>query len=128
MRRQRRPTEASIRAEERRKRDDEAVRLKAEVPHLFELSLELEERQGEGSNLVGRHIKHVSVQHAPARFEIPCGDTSCKDGGHDITGPVLRALKASQVSVSGEDNCNGYLGSGSCRRVLHFLVHAKYSE
>lgn len=128
MRHQRRPTEASIRADERRKRDDEAPRLKNEVPRLIELRMELEEHQGEGTILSARHIRHVPVQYAPARFEIPCTDSSCKEGGHDLTWGILRTLKESQASFDGEDACNGQLGSGSCRRVLHFQIHAKYSD
>jgi hypothetical protein len=90
--------------------------------------LELDERHGEGTIGAARHIRHIPVQHAPARFEIPCADTSCREGGHDLTWSILRSLKASKPSFDGEDPCNGQLGSGSCRRVLHFLVHAKYSD
>jgi hypothetical protein len=128
MRYPRRSTEASLRAAERRKREDESARLKNEVPNLRELSIELEERTSDTSIVSARHKRHFPVSTAPALFEIQCTDANCKDGGHDLTWPILRALKASQASLSAEDSCNGQLGPTTCRRVLRYVVHAKYSH
>jgi hypothetical protein len=101
--------------------------LKAEVPKLVELRLELEERQGEGTIVAARHTRHIPVANAPALFEIQCSDSGCKDGGHDLSWPILQALKASTATFSGDDTCGGQVGASNCRRVLHYVVHAKYS-
>ncbi len=127
MRYPRRPTEASLRAAERRRREDESARLKTEVPRLSELSLEMEERMSDTASVAARHKRHIVVPSAPALFEIQCTDSNCKEGGHDLTWPIMKALKASVESMDGEDACAGQLGSANCRRVLHYTLHAKYS-
>jgi hypothetical protein len=126
MRYPRRPTEASLQAAERRKREDESTRLKAEIPKLSELSLDMEERMSDTALVAARHKRHIVVASAPAMFEIRCSDSNCKDGGHDLTWPIMKALRAGVESMEGEDACAGQLGSASCRRVLHYTLRAKY--
>lgn len=127
MRYPRRPTEASLQAAERRKREDESLRLQREVPNLCELSLDLEERTGDATIVAARHKRHIPVSNAPALFEIQCTDNHCKDGGHDLTWSIMKALKARVESMNGEDACTGQLGSSTCRRVLHYTLRAKYT-
>jgi hypothetical protein len=123
----RRPSEGAQRYAERRRREDEAPRLTAEVPRLKSLALEIEERS-EGSPVAEpTHVRRVVVQHAPALFILPCGDARCKDGGHDVTHSVMRALRAGETRFEGQDVCTGSIGTGQCSRVLHFVGIATYA-
>jgi hypothetical protein len=123
-----RQTEAKLRADERRQREDDAPRLKQQISTLRELCLEIEERVGSASSSVGRYVRHVVIDRAPALFEIKCGDERCRDGGHDLTNEIMRGLRSSALEFQGEDACYGTLGSGSaaCGRVLRFVARAKY--
>jgi hypothetical protein len=117
---------AAVRSAERRQREDEAPRLSQEVPELVSLSLEIEERS-EGIGLIQqKHVRRVVVDSAPALFLLPCGDPKCDQGGHDVTQSIMRALRAHNVEFEGEDGCNGSLGAGICRRILHYQGFAKY--
>ena len=127
MVRRRRQTEAARRADERRQREDEARRLKDEVPQLATLRLEIEESSSDSGMNTVRHTRHIVVDHAPALFEIVCGDTSCRDGGHDLTWEIMRELRALSGEFEGEDVCAGQVGNGECGRVLHYVAHATYS-
>jgi hypothetical protein len=120
--------EAKLRAAERRRREDEAPRLKHEVPTLAELKLELSEQIGDSNVSAAKHVRHVVVDHAPALFEVPCTDSACQDGGHDLTSEIVRALKNGSTEFSGDDDCHGRLGTSAspCRRVLHYTAFAKY--
>lgn len=112
------------RSAERRRSEDEAPRLCDQVPDLRSLRLDIVERAGP---LVIRHIRHVVVAHAPALFIVRCSDTQCNDGSHDLTGMVMRALRARQTTFHGDDACNGSTGLLPCRRVLHFDAVATYA-
>ena len=91
------------------------------------LQLEIEERSGGSSVAEPKHMRRVVVEHAPALFLIPCGDSRCKDGGHDITHMVLRSLRAGEAEFQGEDVCAGSQGSGQCSRILHYVATATYA-
>ena len=122
-----RSREASERFAERRKREDEAPRLITIVPQLKSLRLDLDERHKDGVvSTEPAHIRRVVVEHAPALFFMPCGDSRCREGGHDITRPVLDALRAGDTRFEGEDECHGSQGSGYCGRVLHFVGTAEF--
>ena len=123
-----RHTEASSRAMERRQREDEAPRLRQAVVGLQELRLEIIERVGGGTSVAARHIRRIVVDHAPALFVIPCSEERCRDGGHDLTNEIMRALGSHATEFQGEDACFGQLGSsaGACGRVLNYEAHAKY--
>jgi hypothetical protein len=124
----RRFSEAAQRFAERRKREDEAPRLAAEVPPLRSLALEIEEKRSEGGLVAGpTHVRRVVVQHAPALFVLPCDDDRCRDGGHDVTYAVMRALRAGEMRFEGQDVCTGSVGTGQCSRVLHFVGIAAYA-
>lgn len=122
-----RNSEAAQRLAERRRREDEAPRLKAEVPELEKLDLELSDSKGVADPAT-THVRRVVIDQAPALFEIPCADTSCKDGGHEITHSVMRALREHRTSFEGEDVCHGSVGSSHCGRVLRYVATAKYRQ
>jgi hypothetical protein len=118
---------AAQRAAERRERENSAPRLAAEVPDLVSLRLEIEERSGSMAVMQPKYIRRIVVPSAPALFLVPCGDSNCTDGGHDVTGSVIQALRLHRSRFSGEEGCRGSLGSGTaCNRVLHFDAVAEY--
>ena len=118
--------EAAQRFAERRQREDAAGRLHERVPSLESLKIEVEERRAGGTLPDASHIRRVVVDSAPALFILPCGDHSCKDGGHDVTYAILRSLEQGQTVFEGEDVCIGALGSAQCSRVLHYKGIATY--
>lgn len=127
MNNNRRRSEGAQRFADRRKREDESPRLAAEVPKLQNLTLEISERGEGGPVSEPTHVRRVVVQHAPALFALPCGDTRCRDGGHDITHTVMRSLRAGETRFDGQDVCTGSTGSSQCARVLHFVGIATYT-
>lgn len=120
--------EAAQRFAERRRREDEAPRLIAEVPRLRGLKLEIEERIGGSPVAEPTHVRRIVVEHAPALFLLPCGDSRCRDGGHDLTYSIMRSLSAGETRFEGEDVCSGTQGSSQCGRTLHYVATAEYSE
>jgi hypothetical protein len=114
---------AVMRSAERRRQEDEAPKLCEQVPGLTSLEIKIEERSGAGGT---KHIRRFMVDHAPALFLVPCGDPRCSEGGHDLTQEVMRALRASQTSFGGSDDCAGFIGPSSCLRVVHFDGTARY--
>jgi hypothetical protein len=123
----RKHSEGAERFAERRKREDEAPRLTAEVPRLRSLALEIEERGEGGPVAEPTHVRRVVVEHAPALFVLPCGDARCRDGGHDVTYAVMRALRDGETRFEGQDVCSGSVGTGQCSRALHFVGIATYA-
>ena len=110
---------------ERRRREDEAPRLTGEIPELEKLDLELSDSKGI-ADAASTHVRRVVVAHAPALFEVPCADASCKEGGHEITSAILRALRERRTSFTGDDVCHGSIGSHHCGRVLRYVVSASF--
>lgn len=123
MMNRRKNSPAALRFEERRRRENDAPRLCDQVPDLISLRLELEERSGVTAT---KHVRRVLIDRAPALFLVPCCDARCADGEHDLTTPVMRALRARETAFRGNDECNGSLGLSTCARVLHFDVLAEY--
>lgn len=111
---------------ERRRQEDEAPRLAAVAPGLESLKLEISEKRGDIGIAESAHIKRVVVEHAPALFLIPCRESSCRDGGHDITRMVLRGVEMKRTEFEGDDPCNGQTGTAPCSRVLVFKAQATY--
>jgi hypothetical protein len=111
---------------DRWKREDDAARLKEELPQLEALRMNLEEFSG-GHRVVGTsRIQHVVVAQASTRFEIPCGDSKCEDGGHDLTRDMLAALRAGREAFEGSSVCSGRVGERACERTLQYSFSAKY--
>jgi hypothetical protein len=117
---------AAARAAERRERENSAPRLSTEVPNLTTLRLEVEERSATSSALQPKYTRFIMVSSAPALFLLPCGDTHCIDGGHDVTGTIMNALRGGKTRFEGEDECRGSIGTSYCARVLHFQGAAEY--
>lgn len=118
--------EAAKRTAERRQREAEAPRLAATIPALEELRIEVLERSSSISRPEHTHVRHIVVPVAPALFVLPCHDTQCKDGGHDLTAEILAALRGQKVRFGGEDVCSGVVGSAGCSRVLGYAAVATY--
>ncbi len=122
----RRDPEAARRLAERRRREDEAPRLVAVVPKLETLGIRVLEGMPSISNPVGTHTRRVVVPTAPALFVLPCGDSQCRDGGHELTEQLLAGLQQEKLQFEGEDCCRGVTGGSECRRVLHYVATASY--
>ena len=120
----RRYSEAAARFAERSRREDEAPRLRARVPNLVSLRLEVEERRGTSTVVESRHVRHI-VDSAPALFVLPCTDPACKDGGHDVTSMLLRGLLQGSERFHVEDACMGDIGSAHCGRIVKVTAIAK---
>jgi hypothetical protein len=125
MRNLRKQSAAAQRSDQRRLREDEAPRLLAQIPDLVSLSLTIEDRS-DTSVAHPRHVRHVVVASAPALFLISCSDPNCKDGGHDVTDSIMRALTRREGAFRGDDRCYGALGPSPCTRVLHYEGNAVY--
>jgi hypothetical protein len=118
--------EVTRRTAERRQREDEAPRLAETIPELLGLRLEVLEHSSSISHPEHTHVRHVVVASAPALFVMPCHDTQCKDGGHDLTQEILAALRRRNARFEGEDVCRGTVGSAGCSRVLGYVAVATY--
>jgi hypothetical protein len=121
-----RNSEAAERMAERRRREEEAPRLNVTIPTLEKLRLDVEERSASISRPEHTHTRHVVVSSAPALFVMPCRDTQCKDGGHNLTAEILSALRRRVERFEGTDACGGNVGSASCARVLAYVGVASY--
>jgi hypothetical protein len=113
--------EARQRTVERRQREDAAPRLCKEIPRLGYLRFEIE-------NGDSKYAWPIVVERAPALFNFRCSDDTCKDGGHDMTGAVMSALRRSSGRMEGDDACHGQVGSGTCGRILRYVGVATYRQ
>ena len=111
---------------ERWAREDDAPRLLESVPRLKALKFEVDETIDDRTIPGMRRVRHIMVDQAAALFEIPCSDTKCEEGGHDVTQQVLAALAAHEERFEGSDACNGYVGDNPCKRVLVFTGIAEF--
>jgi hypothetical protein len=123
----RRDPEALARARERREKDDAAKRLREVFPDLASLKLKVAEKpKAATDDKAITHIKHVIIDRAPARFELPCCDHKC-DGSHDVTAMVLEGLTNKDTSITGKDPCGGQAKEGPCHFELSFEAVATYN-
>jgi hypothetical protein len=120
--------EGAERFAERRRRENEAPRLLSISPTLQSLRFELGERRAGGSLVETAHARPIVVSHAPALFFFPCHDSSCKDGGHDLTAVICAALRARKERFEGTDPCHGRTGTAECGRELHYVATATYGS
>jgi hypothetical protein len=118
-----RSVQAAQRSADRRQREDDSPRLKAEIPTLATLKVAVVEEQ---SGVNSKHIKHVVVASAPALFVFPCGDEVCVDGGHDVTSEIMRVLRSKIAHATGESKCEGMTGSAPCARHITYELTATY--
>lgn len=119
----RKPSNAAICAQERRRREDDAPRISAILPDLVGLKISVEERSATSSP---KYIRRIVVESAPALFLLPCSDPHCTDGGHDVTNEILSALRASKKAFGGPHECNGTIGSTPCHRTIWYDAEAEY--
>jgi len=121
---------AARRTAERREREDGAPRLKAQIPDIQGLRLDIEERRGTwpSADPQGSHVRRIVVATAPALFIITCHDPECRDGGHDVTASVMRALRAREARFEGADRCQGRVGSSDCQRAIRYVGIAEYGR
>ncbi|MGZ3452078.1 MAG: hypothetical protein ACXVEF_20890 [Polyangiales bacterium] len=110
-------------------REDQAKRLHDEVPALKSLRMVVGHRRGEMGFSASEFVRVIIVARAPALFVVPCGDPACRDGGHEITDEVLRALRAGKVSFEGSGSCNGSLGTAAspCTTLMRYRCEAAYA-
>jgi hypothetical protein len=125
-RRKRDPALVEATAEHRR-REDAASRLRDVAPLLQSLRLTFEDVAAEGRVAAATYVRPVVVASAPAHFEIRCMEPRC-DGRHDLTTPILDALRRSLTSYSGRSNCDGMVGDMPCDRTLAYSCEATYSS
>jgi hypothetical protein len=123
-----RAREASLRFAERRRREDEAPRLREEIPPLKTLRLEVEERRAGSAVSETKHVRLVVVDRAPALFELPCGDSDCRDGGHDLTRQLMGWLNDHATEFVVEDACSGNVRGVPCGRIVRVLGVATYAS
>jgi hypothetical protein len=121
-----RRTEAAERFAERRRLEDAAPRLHEAVPDLTACKIDIEEWRSTATSADVSHTRRVVVDHAPALFVIPCGDSACRDGGYDVTSQLMRGLREGRREVLGDDTCHGSVGTTTCGRILKFTAHAEY--
>jgi hypothetical protein len=120
--------EAAERFAERRRREDEAPRLRDVVPELLSCKIIVEERRAESTGADVSHTRHLVVAHAPALLVIPCSDQSCKEGGYDVSSVLLRGLRERKTEIRGDDTCHGSVGTAHCGRILNFVAYAEYTK
>ena len=113
----------AVRFAERRRRENDAPKLRDQVPTLTSLRLDIEERSVVGAS---KHIRRVVVDRAPSLFLVACGNPRCAEGEHDLTSTVMRALLARETAFHGHDCCTGSLGHSPCEREIHFDGTAEY--
>jgi hypothetical protein len=111
---------------ERRRREDEAPRLRSVIPTLKSLRLEIKEHRGDALVSEACYIRRVVVESAAALFFIPCTDPACREGGHDLSAAILRSLEQGSTEFQGTHRCGGVVGTGECARVLHYTATAEY--
>jgi hypothetical protein len=124
----RRRDEIRARFDERRKEENEALRLADEVPQLRKLRITLHEYREGGTQPLVNYVRHIVVERAPALFRIPCGDADCEHGGYDLTRTVMRELRSAATGFTGEDVCRGDRHHARCGRKLCYELSAEYAE
>jgi hypothetical protein len=113
---------------ERWRREDAAPRLFGQVPGLQSLRLSLKELRGDMSVPGTERTQHVIVARAAARFEIPCCDTKCQEGGYDVTTDIMDSLRKGRERFEGSVSCCGMVGDNPCRCSLVFVASAVYQR
>lgn len=110
---------------EKRRIEDAAPRLRAVVPGLKVLRMRCEERRAQGQVTSMPYTRHVVVASAPALFTVRCSEPRCS-GIHEVTGAVLKALRAHDPNYHGESACQGDVGDNPCDRTLVYVCEAEF--
>jgi hypothetical protein len=123
--RKRDPAQIDAAAEQRR-RENAAPRLCQEAPSLVSLRLTFEDLRRDDATGGVAYAKPIVVATAPAYFDVRCMEPRC-DGRHDLTAPILNALRAQLKTSSGRNPCNGVVGGGAmCDRTLAYGYEATF--
>jgi hypothetical protein len=119
---------AAQRFAERREREEGAPRLLALIPGLKSLELDIQERRGTWPEPTpeGSYVRHVVVSSAPAVFFVTCHDPLCRDGGHELTSLVMRALRSRQPRFETGEPCPGHVGTADCQRTIRVVGKVSY--
>jgi hypothetical protein len=112
---------------ERRRQEDESVRLRVAVPNLLKLRLELSESRGNGQVEIA-YIRRVTLESAPSVFLMACGDPRCKHGWYDLTPQILSWLRRGERRIEATGTCGGDVGTARCNRVLQCVAVAEYTS
>ena len=120
--------EAAARRKARKERDDASPRLRAVVPAIVSLDLEIDVSRDGTVMQALRHVKRCPVEHAPAVFVIDCTDRECRDGGHDLTEEMLSQLRAGRERFHLEQRCPGRTSARDCGRVATVRAVATYAR
>lgn len=112
---------------ERWDRENAAPRLTQVVPHLKSLRLTLVEQRSQRDISGTRRTQHVIVATASTLFEVPCGESGCNGGGHDLTGIASSQLRQQRRAFEGTSECRGYIKDRPCDRWLAYAFVAEYS-
>ncbi|MSP24936.1 MAG: hypothetical protein EXR75_07160 [Myxococcales bacterium] len=123
----RRSSEVYRRALERKKRHDEAHRLRDVAPHLERLELDIVERR---PSLPGHEVQHrriVVVDRAPAIFEFACSDRVC-GATHEVSAAMLLPLGRGETEFEITHLCDGAARGAPCSYELCVTATAAYAE
>ncbi len=112
---------------EHRRREDAAPRLRDEIEHLESLRFHFEDLRPEGQTPAIAYTRPIVVATAPAHFEVRCMDARC-NGRHDLSQPVLHALRQSKTFFAGQSPCGGMIGDMACDHTLAYKCEATYAE
>lgn len=118
--------EAAARRKASHERDDASPRLLERVPRLRALHFEIAVSREGAAIRAERHVKRFVVAQAPARFVVACTDPECRNGGHDVTDRVLRALTAVRERFEIDGLCAGIVDERVCGRSVRITAHATY--
>jgi hypothetical protein len=108
-----------------RRREDAAPRLRDEIAGLQSLRLRFDDVRDEGRMRADSYVRPIVVATAPAHFEIRCMEPRC-DGMHDLTYPVLHALRRAEVAFTGASDCRGMVRDTPCDRTMSYTCEATY--
>jgi hypothetical protein len=124
----RRSSDAYRRALDRRRRQDEAERLREAAPDLESLELDVREHRVGMPGHEVHYKRFIVVDRAPALFDFPCSDRACEGGGHELTHIVLRHIRRREEHFSGKHVCQGHARDGACKYELSFEANARYRK
>ena len=113
---------------QRGEREDAAGKLVQKVPDLTSLSIAIHETCPAGRAVDTHYIRRVTLEHAPALFEVSCSDPRCEDGGYDLTPEIILALASRCARFEGRKPCPGRCGAIDCGKVLRYVTTATYRE
>lgn len=120
--------DAAERFAERRELEDAAPRLREQIPTLENIELVIRHENNGRPRPGTTYVRHISVATGPVLFWVPCSESNCVGGGHDITRAVMRSLFAGETEFDGRNSCSGNVGNLPCQRVMLYSARARYRD